>query len=54
MLYSLHRLLISLLPACGCCVSSQNIASISAGNDDSVGEMIADALDKVRHCLFTV
>jgi chaperonin GroEL (HSP60 family) len=26
----------------------QNIASISAGNDDSVGEMIADALDKVR------
>ena len=25
----------------------QNIASISAGNDDSVGEMIADALDKV-------
>lgn len=25
----------------------QNIASISAGNDDAVGEMIADALDKV-------
>jgi len=25
----------------------RNIASISAGNDDSVGEMIADALDKV-------
>jgi chaperonin GroEL (HSP60 family) len=25
----------------------QNVASISAGNDDSVGEMIADALDKV-------
>jgi chaperonin GroEL (HSP60 family) len=25
----------------------QNIASISAGNDDSVGDMIADALDKV-------
>lgn len=25
----------------------QNIASIAAGNDDSVGEMIADALDKV-------
>lgn len=25
----------------------QNVASISAGNDDAVGEMIADALDKV-------
>jgi len=25
----------------------RNVASISAGNDDSVGEMIADALDKV-------
>lgn len=25
----------------------QNVASISAGNDDFIGEMIADALDKV-------
>lgn len=25
----------------------QNVASISAGNDDAIGEMIADALDKV-------
>lgn len=29
------------------CLGSQNIASISAGNDDTIGEMIADALDKV-------
>jgi chaperonin GroEL (HSP60 family) len=29
------------------CLRSQNIASISAGNDDTIGEMIADALDKV-------
>jgi hypothetical protein len=26
---------------------AQNVASISAGNDDAIGEMIADALDKV-------
>lgn len=32
---------------CYILVLLQNIASISAGNDDSVGEMIADALDKV-------
>lgn len=25
----------------------QNVATISAGNDDSIGDMIADALDKV-------
>jgi hypothetical protein len=25
----------------------QNVATISSGNDESIGEMIADALDKV-------
>lgn len=25
----------------------QNVASISAGNDDTIGEMVAEALDKV-------
>ncbi len=29
------------------CFCPQNVASISAGNDDQIGEMIASALDKV-------
>lgn len=28
----------------------KNVATISAGNDETIGEMIAAALDKVRGC----
>ncbi len=28
----------------------KSVAAISAGNDDEIGQMIADALDKVRGC----
>ena len=28
-------------------LATQNVAAISAGNDESIGQMIADALDKV-------
>ena len=34
-----------------CILSLQNVATISSGNDAAIGQMIADALDKVRASL---
>jgi hypothetical protein len=34
--------------ATGCMLPLQNVATISAGNDRVIGDMIAEALDKVN------